>query len=272
MATRQEMAGAINLIRHTARSNGHFKEIIDKLDGKFELTYPLESGLKNDPHIPLSFDDKKALIDSERSFLKGLTDRVKTVIDKADSTFLDNGITDISYRVVGAENYYRQQDIDSDVVGVNGKCKETSGSISLSVKDSDLKAIASNLKLVSIKTGVVEPNPWELFSIEVNHANILHDILDALSYELQGVDSYTGQAMNRTEGQKEKLYSNRIFTASVYLSKLPSNFDRQELGSIFSHVKAEFAKDKGAAHRAEIGKYIDNNLPKLIMVRRWWAL
>jgi len=264
MATRQEMVCAINLIRHIARSNGHIDSLVKVLDGTIFLV--------DDEDITLSFADKKLAIERTRAFLEGLTDRIKTVITKADSVFLDNGIVDVSLRATKTTDYWKRLEIDGDAGNVNSGCKQSHELINASSKDADLEAIATNLKTITLKSGIVEPDPWQLFPLEINHANILHDILDALSYELQGFNSYTGQLHGLTNEQRDKLFSNRIFTANVYLSHLPNNADRQELGTVLSYIETELPKAKDEIQISKIGKYIDQNLPKLIMVRRWWAL
>lgn len=267
MANRREMICAINLIRHAARSNVHFRDITDGLDGKRIFTKYV-----NDIPITMSFDEKKARINFEGVFLKKLTDKIKTVINKADSGFLNSGIEDLSYRVAQSVNHFTKQKIDDNMVSVNNKCSQLPGSIGLFSDDIGLKTLVPDFRATNTEIGFIEPDPWELFPKEVNHANILHNILDALSYELRGIDSYRGQPLSRPQEQKEKLYNNRIHTANVYLSKLPNNLDRADLGNVLSYTENEFAKDQSNEHCIEIGQYIDTNLPKLISVMRSWAL
>lgn len=264
MATRQEMVCAINLIRHTARANRHLESLIKVLDGTTILI--------NEQDKPVTFEEGKQAAKKGCEVAHDLTGKIKIVVEKADPAFLDNGIADVSLKVAHNLTRYLRNDISSDVDNVYTGSYQAEQSINLSAKKEDLKAIASGLKTIDLKTGIVEPNPWGLFPTEVNHTNILHDILDALSYELQGRNSYTGQLQLLTEQQKEKLFNNRIFTADIYLSKLSNSNDKQMLKTILAYIKVNITKATDAFKLANIGKYIDSELPKLIMVRRWWAL
>jgi len=260
MATRQEMVCAINLIRHTARANKHLESLTKVLDGTIALI--------DEEKKPLLFEEKKKVIESNREVLYDLTNRIKVVTEKADPIFLDNGIADVAFRVAGVSTHYLRNDIASDVDNVNAVCTQAKEPLSLATNEGIFETIAMSFKSTNQKTGLVEPDPWELFPNEVNHANILHDILDALSYELQGRNSNTGELYGLTSQQRDKLFNNRIFTANLYLSKLPDNEDKQELGGILSYVETNISK----INYTVIGKYIDENLSKLIMVRRGWAL
>ena len=264
MATRQEMVCAINLIRHTARANGHLKSLIKVLDGTTVLV--------DEEDKPLLFEQVKPVVEVNRKTIYDLTSRIKVVVEKANSAFLDNGITDVALNATGTSTYYSRGEISLNVNNVNSECALAQQVIVNATKREDFEAIAVNFKSIHLKTGIVEPDPWQLFPLEVNHANILHAVLDALSYELQGRNCYTGEPHGYTDQRRDKLFSNRIFTANIYLSKLPNNVDKQELGTVLSYIETNIGKTNNPALLAKIGKYIAENLPKLIKVREWWAL
>lgn len=129
----------------------------------------------------------------------------------------------------------------------------------------DLAAAAE--PLINFKPKLTKPVDIKMMPEEVCHANITHDLLDALSYELQGINSSTGKLHDMKNGDLEKLINNRLFCADIHLPKCNAQ-DKIELGSIIASVKNRLKIDDFVS----VGAYIDKNLPKLVIARRWWAL
>lgn len=262
MATRQEMMCALDLIRKTCQVNGWFDNTIKILDSTIIL--------KDEEEKPLNFGQVKVSVEKSRKGIETLTANIKMVLAEVNPTFLDSGIAEISSLVAKEQTYYTRNDIDSDASSINSAMVQAETPLSLVTSAESLENIADDFKLISLKTGIAKPDQRMIFPAEMNHANILHDILDALSYELQGLSSYTGQPHLLRAEQLNKLVNRRITAAYVHLP-LVSGEDQQNLGTILNYVGVNI-QGKDLKQLAEVGRYIDRHLPKLILVRRSWCL
>jgi hypothetical protein len=209
--------------------------------------------------VPFIFDDHKAYADRGTNGIENLSNMVKTVMDLPNpiKETVDNGI-------VAILNPITRIDISSDCDSLKSIIPQARTYIASASSKQDWKPGNDLIKAYNNFCGIIEPNPWQLFPADVNRANILHGIIDALSYELEGKNSYTGDL----QPVNDKLIQNRIFTAKVYLNKLPSNSDTNNMRSIIQYVEDNFKKIESA----EIGQYIDANMEKLITPRRWWDI
>lgn len=257
MATRQELYTAIGLIRHTCRVNAQSDDLVAVLQGLIELP-TIELG---DSELPSLFEYQKQTSKNICGSIKSTSLKIGIFLEKTDPKFLDNGIDAILSPAT-------REKIALDIQTSNDMSTNAESFIQASIKQNDLSALSAPFESYIPECGVDEPDPWVLFPKEINHANILHDILDAMSYELQGRNSYTGESQYLTEEQFQKLISNRLFTADIYLNHLPDSTEKQNMANIIFYVKANFNKVEAIV----LGQYIDSNVPKQIMVRRWWAL
>ena len=107
----------------------------------------------------------------------------------------------------------------------------------------------------------------KMMDIETFQANSLNDILDAMSYELQGISSENGEPHGFTSEFLEALIANRLQAAKNCLSMLGRDADINSMESIVRDVENGLSGDYGL-----LGKHIDDNTIKMKMVRRSWAI
>lgn len=106
-------------------------------------------------------------------------------------------------------------------------------------------------------------------SFEHAQLNIAHDLLDAVSYELQGIDHNTGQATGKTIDEIKTFVSKRL---GIIQYHLPSDSESSLFAETGNYVLKNLRDVMTLEDLAGLGEYIDSNVPKLVMVRRWWAL
>ncbi len=257
MATRQELYTAIGLIRQTCRVNIFGDNLVLNLQALGDYSEQDPSEL--DGLTP--FLRQKRECEVACNVIKSHSEKIEEFIGKVDSTYLDNGIDAIP---VPATRLKIIADIQtSKTLSTNAKPY-----IDVANKEKDLADLSTPFESYIPECGIDEPDPWALFSSEVNYSNILHDILDAMSYELQGINSYTGNLHNYDTKQFNRLISNRILTANVQLNVLPSNLDVEQMRGVVEYVEENFGK----VSNATLAQHIDSEIPKAIMLRRVWAL
>ncbi len=255
MTTRQELYTAIGLIRQTCRMNRHGDSLVSDLQGLGDYSEPEEPD-RLTPYIRQHNASKNTC-----NVIYETSNKLDAFLDKVDTKHIDAGIDAIPVPVTRVK-------INNDVSTSKTLSTNAKPLIEAATKEEDLSALSDPFESYLPQCGVLEPDPMKLFSQEINYANILHDILDAMSYELQGKNSYTGEMQYLTSGQFEALIINRLFTAKVYLSHLPNSVDKQLMADTVSYVRNNFDKTESII----LGQYIDSHIPKHIIVRRWWAL
>lgn len=255
MATRQELFTAVGLIRKTCRMNGHANSLILNLQGLGDYSDPaISDGLT-------PFERQKQVSEEGCNIILNLSVQLDAFVGKVNSVFLDSGLNAIPGAIT-------RTNLTTDIQTSKTLSTDAKPLIQSATKDQDLSDLNSSFESYIPESGEAEPNPWALFSKETNHLNILHDILDAMSYELQGFNNNTGKLHGYGSQQLEKLMNNRTFSADVYLSHLPDSVDKQQMATINQYVKQNFSK----INNIVLGQYIDSNITKQIIVRREWAL
>lgn len=261
MATRQELFTAIGLIRQICRVNRHIVGFPAALDR------PLDDKPTEPDAISETFEDRKELLLKISHAVENISGNIGVVLQKADPKYLNNGIDAIPVSATRPK-------ITSDADNSKTLLMDTRSFIETATKIEDFSLLSASLDYTS-ECGTVEPDPWKLFPVEVNHANILHDILDAMSYELQGRNSYTGELHGMTLIELRKLVKNRLFTGWIYHQKLTDDPEpvgypnRAKMGDVLRYIENWYDE---IADLKTLGQYIDSEIPKHIIVRRWWAL
>lgn len=270
MVTRQELVASINLIRHTCRLNKHKNELVTCM----QLTEAYDPDKDPDGINQArfrNFDEHKEAAAVQCTFMAGLANRIDMVVQEGVPSFYAKTESEIP-------NFPALTDIETDVHTTQTLLIDAQPGIELAVKREDLFLASSSLAAYHPISGIEEPDPWAILSEEANHANILHDILDAMSYELQGRSSYTGELHELIFEELKKLINNRIFAGWVCHNKLSdvSGFigipNKEQMGDVLDYVQKGLREAKSNIDLVFLGQYIDVEIPKLIMVRRWWAL
>ena len=261
MTTRQQLALGIDLVRGTIKLNKIPVGLIKILEDKVVIPEEVEIGTS-----AYTFNDYKEYAIRFCDIIDKLASNINTVLTNVDVAYLDESIDAILTIVNRAK-------ISSDVGILRTLALNIKPQIQLAISKLDYFAYAIPFKQYEPQVIVKdEPNPRMLLGDAVCDANIAHDLLDAMSYELQGIDSCTGQQHNLSLEGVEKLVLNRIRTMQFYLNRLPNGIDKQTMNDVLLYMEKEFPSANTVKERFKLGTYIDEEIPKLIMVRRSWAL
>ena len=103
-----------------------------------------------------------------------------------------------------------------------------------------------------------------------HHAIILNDWLDASSYTLQNIDHRTGGAISLTKEQQKIQAWGMLNQFENLTTSYPSEIQSyvNKMWAVRNYVLGEL----GTANLLDLAQYIDNNIPKLPLMRRLWAI
>lgn len=108
----------------------------------------------------------------------------------------------------------------------------------------------------------------------VRYLIIIHDLLDAMIYELRNINSANGQELGFKLDGIQRLVSRRIKTANNLKSRaysMASTYE-PELDAIYALVDYAAAQNPKNLNEAfNVSKYIESQIPRLPLWRRWWA-
>jgi hypothetical protein len=267
--TRHEIFTGLSLISSTNQVNdGVWLNLIPLLKGidiRTGRPFPpivkiFSDGIQSTP-IQISrfqFIKEKAIKSSEGS-LK-LCKKINHVLKKVDSTFLDHGIKHFNVEI---------SDIASDVSNTTSVLLDENPRIKGVRKEKGLNNIVSRYKthIPKLKYRVVMKN----LSKEFKYLYILDDLLDAMSYELKNRNSHTGELTKMTVDEIKTLIGQRIKVSKIYLQYL-SGTETELPRAVLGSTERSLYNANSYTKLKTMGKYIDSNTTKLIMVRRWWAL
>ena len=100
--------------------------------------------------------------------------------------------------------------------------------------------------------------------------NIFQDLFNALAFELQGKNSYTGELHGLNFEQLKKQTESRLRTSNRIWIRTPQTVETEEYKVVLDALNNEFPKVVDLNGCKVLGAYIDSNVPKLPLVRRWW--
>jgi len=189
-----------------------------------------------------------------------ITEPIIGFTNRVNQSLLENGLQYFGFS---------PDDINHDIfsartVAVAEKCKAEAA-----YNEAGLRSITARYKKHQAKLGYgkfISDIPQKEMNL-----NILNDLLDAMSFELNNLNSYTGLSANRSVGEIKNLISSRIKVAMMYLKNL-SGDEAGWMGDIVTELEKKLSEAKTQMELVYLSNYINKNVPKLMMVRRAWAL
>ena len=139
----------------------------------------------------------------------------------------------------------------------------------------------------------------------IRFVNIMNDLIDVASYEAKEIDAQTGNKLqipedstfrDATLDELKEMVKRRLLNALGYYNMLKAFLDKIDMSLVLSglsalsvntqelknnlmdmksvgeYVRANLSNVTTKSELANLGTYIDNNVPKLILVRRSWCL
>ncbi len=263
MANRRELLTAVNLTINTNRVNDAMwwmENALQNIDINTGQSFVLREytpmpGEDPPPQLTLEQQVKKNLKAVKKN-LKVKTKVIKKVLGGAPQSHVLNGLgyagileSDIEYDATESGNICEIDDIN--LVG------------------SFPEMLTHAPPFIAYQYRLMKTFTPENLPKQVNDANIVNSIIDAMAWELKGLNENTGDPHGRIPEQFDKLIANRIFTAEIHLSHLSDTFeDVADLRSAVAYVK-QFYKVKG---NSELAGYLDANISKNISIRKAWSL
>ncbi len=211
-----------------------------------------------DAPIPIPYPVDKLLqeVDNTLAPIAGLNAMVSSFLAKADGKMVDTGLAE--YGLV-------KSDITTDMANAVVAKDEF-------VTDQKFEENKESLAALGAEKLITE---WEIDKIDIKlvkmadrdrFCNSAHEGLDALSYELRGLSSTTGNISFTPKESIDRWLIARCKAAKISASA-SGHEDAQDIINIANWVEANKDQD-----HIDIAVYIDLNLPKLPLVRRHWGL
>ena len=271
MATRQEIQVGHDLIHFINRINDniwctcHILQSIHPYTGHPLMITPapevVDGIAEKDREINVA--EIKEEIVKNSDIIKGFTTKIDGFIAKFDIIKARSGL-----------QYYNVDELI--ILSDLQKVKTAEGSIATNTLLVSTKSELSNIGISNLPTFDLDINIETIHRpYDIRYINIANDCLDATSYELQGINSYSGEAMSMPVSTLIALAKDRCKVATIEVSKASSleyTADIQNILAVSEYVSKESEKCRNLNQLANLGQYIDTNIPKLPLVRRHWSL
>lgn len=210
--------------------------------------------------INLEFEKQRDACKSYCDVINWLSAKIATVFQRVNQTSLDKGFGHIKVLQTDAEN---------DNSTADSLCNIAKPLVDSAVQKSELETLADPFKAWLPKLNLLRgPLPYQ----EWYHPVLLHGILDAISYELQGINETTGELLKWNEEQTKHSIRNRIQAANVHLGHCGGYGEYSNMANAVSYVASNFEEAATLEDLAILGQYVDSRVEKIICVRRSWAL
>jgi hypothetical protein len=294
MATRQEIQVGHDLIVFTDRVYGcswHSSKVLQSLHPSTGETLMVQDQPPIDTNDELperepTVADIKSIVMNVTEISQNHVSKIESFLAKSPIKLIDNGL--LAYgtnktTIISDINKARtlHQNLGLNLASLDSKLKlRNFGKQCL--YEVQLREDLGMTLLPVFEPPVTNPPPIRL-------TNIVHDLLDAISYELKGVSSYTGEvipqeweyfkelSLGRLKAVKVELAgANRVFAEEINpkfnVDKGALRQDLDLMTNIITHLTEFLPKCQGAFDLYDLGFYIDSQLPKLPLLRRHWAL
>lgn len=217
---------------------------------------------------PLDSTPKKMAIYAIRmvAHAKWIGDRQKVLYDHSGLTgHIDSGIAVFEgARIPLVSDIALQKTVHDSVTGT----------ITVAATEQELYQIGDYLD-AEYHTKTAFDSDWRanpVYTMEMKIANIAHDLLDAMSYELRGINSYNGQPHGYSFDHIMKHLNNRLRTFATYQKDMSSGLEKTHFANMGQYILDRVVGAKDSDGFPAIADYIDANVPKLIIPRRHWSL
>lgn len=141
-------------------------------------------------------------------------------------------------------------------------------SIALETKENKINLLADSFIdwTPSVKK-VVQVNEISQYEQTIN---TFQDVLNAMAFELQGKNSYSGELHGLAFEQLKKQTESRLRTANRLWGQTPQTVETEGFKTSLEYLGKEFPDAVSLDDYKALGGYIDSNIPQLPLVRRWW--
>ena len=108
-------------------------------------------------------------------------------------------------------------------------------------------------------------------SQELKNRTAYQDLLNALSFELQGLYSGSGEPSNLSVEQIRDLAKTRLNAAQAFQARLYNSAEFRRMFKAQAKVARELSDCETRDDLKSLGEYLSSRVPQLPLLRRWWA-
>jgi len=246
MANRYEQIAAIDLIKRINYMNENW----------YRHSQQMQDGLPEDMTLQEFYEAIKI----------GVNASVSKVAETTEYLFTKFAYKDV---IEPGLSFYKANilDIESDCIPAKGALNTVSEEIP------DLAALSSigqQFEIASLAQKFETPLvsiPPELFTVTA-----CNDFLDAMLYEFRGINSHSGQLHGYDIDRLRKVANDRLFCMRIHLSR-KSGYESDYLimENLYNYIKNELPKVIKLDGFLPLAQTIEDNIPRLILWRRWWS-
>lgn len=269
MATREEKLLGYQLVLFMSIANSRLIDtglIMQKVnpDNLEELKEPVY------PENPLSLDEKPASIDYVKfvstKYLTASTNHNSAadefILRYQDMDKISAGLT--TWNVSSTQ-------VTNDISSVKTIAPTVSDALVLQVTEEDLDESGKLLCTYSPQmVRDVDPNPVQI-PTEERMVNSFQDLLNAISINLSGRCSDTGAIIYPTVADRMTRVNKRVDTArNFWQIHVPQTSESLSMKAVLDYVENELKNISTEKDCTILSEYIDAQVPKLPLTRRWW--
>lgn len=130
----------------------------------------------------------------------------------------------------------------------------------------DFKPHGDLLKLYKEKVELYVQSDYHIPK-EHRALNVVQGVLNALSYELRGLNSGTGGPLQLEQKKYLSLLKNRILTARNHYLEVP-----KFMQEAINEVESILLRSPSPMELTQAGTWLEEKVPQLPIVWRWWSL
>ena len=159
--------------------------------------------------------------------------------------------------------------VDDDIYFTTSTKDTISQDISLAVDKETILNVSKTFDSWIPKVAVIVTPNEHLTQYEQN-INTFQDLLNAIGFELQGINSYNGTILTDTFEHRKSLIESRLRVGVRHWNITPQTLETNGFKAVLDYVNSNFKSVINFKDMAILGKYIDDHVPQLPLVRRWW--
>lgn len=265
MATRQELMAAHDTCINTFRLNngtlGAAWVLQDKSPGNGE---PLIWRDPDDilPDRPWTAEEIRTEVSVRLNIIQNQHYKINEFFSKAPTALIDNGLT---------ERMVNRLHLETDHQLADNFRITTGGLLAIAV---DSKTDLSNIGANSEYTYNYWPETIVPVTPSAQYANSVNNALQVIAYVLNGICPKTGANLPQTVEYRRDFTKARLKVVAIKNPYIQSDYasDRTNFQAVYDYLLANIDDCTRENDCRVLGRYINNNVEKLHLIRRHWDL
>ena len=158
--------------------------------------------------------------------------------------------------------------IDDDISMVRSTKDTLDTSLAVETKENKIILMANSFKdwIPEVKK---EVQAYEISQYEQT-INTFQDLFNAMAFELQGKNSYTGELHGHDVPTLKNLIASRMRVSNRAWTRTPQTEETKGYKTTLEYLDKNFNDAITLNDLKTLGVYIDSHVPQIPLVRRWW--